>query len=200
VTAAPARHRPYPVPSRPAPPTDPAVQQQRRFRLAAALAGARLRLAVVPDQAVRRRQSVQVCSAARILTALGVRVRVLQPATPWPRHRPARLANAGDAGWLGDLALLTAVPRTTSGWSVVADRVLPPRTTSPAGTAPVDGPADAVLCHVVVRFRAEDGAPAGVPQTLADVVAAHGLVVEVELLPALEPAVLRATEETVAAA
>jgi hypothetical protein len=164
VTAAPPRPRPT-------------------FRVAAALAGARLRLSVVPGSAIRRQQRVQVCSAARILTALGVRVRVFQPGTPWPRHRPLQLVTAADPGWIGDLALLTAVPRTTSGWSVVAHRVLPAATATPAPGAPTD----AALCPVAVRFRDGDRLLDGVPRCLAEVVAVRDLVVEVELLPAREP-------------
>jgi hypothetical protein len=164
------------------PPADPAVQQQRRLRLATTLAGARLRLAVLPGSAAGRRQSVQVCSAARILTALGVRVRVVQPVTPWPRHRPLRLVTAADPGWLGDLALLTAVPRTTSGWSVVADRVLP-STAATGATAP----AGAALCPVALRFRDGGRLLDGVPRRLSDVLATRDPVIEVELLPALAP-------------
>jgi hypothetical protein len=196
VTAAPPRPRPRPTipPARPVPApvvpsapaallADPAVQQQRRLRLAATLAGARLRMAVVPGCAARRRQSIQLCSAARILTALGVRVRVVQSGTPWPRHRPLRLVTAADPGWLGDLALLTAVPRTTSGWSVVAARAVP----SPVAATVPAAPADAALCPVAVRFRDGDRLLDGVPRRLSDVVAVRDLTVEVELLPALDP-------------
>jgi hypothetical protein len=52
---------------------------------------------------------VLVRSAADLLHALGVRVVVRAPATAWPRHG-GRLVVADDGGWLGALALLTAVP------------------------------------------------------------------------------------------
>jgi hypothetical protein len=173
VTAAPTRPRPRPA--------DPALQQQRRLRLAAALTAARLRLAVVPEYAVRRRQRVQVCSAARILTAVGARVDVRQPSSPWPRT-PGRLVVTDAAGGrLADLALLTAVPRTTLGWSAVADRVLGGRTSSPKTLA------GSVLCPVTVRFRDDDGPLDDAPRTLPEVLAVRGLVVEVQLLPALAP-------------
>jgi hypothetical protein len=188
VTAAPPRPRPAsrPAPVPPAAPSeraaDPALQQRRRLRLAAALAAARLRLAVLPASAIARRQRVQLCSAARILTAAGVRVRVVQPGTPWPRHRPLRLVTGTDPGWLGDLAVLTAVPRTTGGWSLVADRALPAATSAPATASP-----DAALCPVVLRFRDGDRPLPAVPRRLADVLATRRPVLEVELLPALTP-------------
>jgi hypothetical protein len=158
------RHQPDPVTTAPSRPADTARLQRRRLRFVAALAGARIRLAVVPEHAVRRRQRVQLCSAARILTASGVRVRVVQPERPWPRHRSLILVTP-DHGRLADLAVLTAVPRTTPGWSAVADRVF-----SAGAGARERVPAGALRCHVTVSFRSE-----------ADV-----LVVEVRLLAAEE--------------
>jgi hypothetical protein len=162
---------------------EPATQQRRRLHLAATLAGIRARAALVPEGSLRRRQRTQVCGAARILTALGVRVRVVQPATPWPRSRPHLLV-AADVGWLGELALLTAVPRTTHGWTALGDRALPTRCHARA----VPAPADAVLCPVAVHVRAEGRSLDHPPRTLAEVLAARELVVEVHLLPALDPA------------
>jgi hypothetical protein len=158
---------------------DPATQQRRRLRWSATLAGVRARTALVPVGSVRRRQSLQVCSAARLVTALGIRVVVVQPPTPWPRDRTHRLLVSNDAGLLGDLALLTAVPRTSHGWTAVADRVLPVRT---ALRSAGSGPADGVLCPVAVTYRTENGPLPTPPRTLNEVVAIRGLVVEVRLL------------------
>jgi hypothetical protein len=144
------------------------------------MAAVRVRASVVPAGSVRRRQVWQVCSAARLLTSLGVRVDVVQPRVPWPRSRPQRLQIANEAGLLGDLALLTAVPRTTSGWAEVADRVLPAG--SPVRTAE---PADALTCPVTVAYRTAAGPLTEPPRTLAEVVALEGLFLEVRLLDAL---------------
>jgi hypothetical protein len=173
---------PIPRPRTPGPRrVDAATQQRRRLHWAATLAGVRARTALIPAGSVKRRQSLQVCGAAQLLTALGVRVVVVQPQVPWPRNRPHRMVASNDAGLLGDLALLTAVPRTTHGWAAVADRVLPVRT--PLRAAVPDA-ADAVPCPVTVAFRTADGPPATPPRTLDDVAAIHGLVVEVRLLAA----------------
>ncbi|MGY1811956.1 hypothetical protein [Blastococcus sp. SYSU D00820] len=51
-----------------------------------------------------------VCGAARLLTALGVRVEVHASRTAWPRTGPAPLVVANRVSPLDDLALLTAVP------------------------------------------------------------------------------------------
>ncbi|MCW2583411.1 MAG: hypothetical protein JWQ53_2201, partial [Klenkia sp.] len=47
------------------------------------------------------------CTAARLLTAAGVRVQVLPPPVPWPTG--ARLLVANRVSWVDDLALRTAV-------------------------------------------------------------------------------------------
>jgi hypothetical protein len=120
---------------------------------------------------------VQLCGAARLLTALGIRVVVVQPPVPWPRTRACRLRARNEAGLLGDLALLTAIPRTTPGWAAVADRVLP---VGPAVRCAE--PEDAVLCPVTVSFRTEEGPLLDAPRTLDDVLAIRGLVLEVRLL------------------
>jgi hypothetical protein len=170
VTTAALRAPVVPRPRRSAPErVDLSPRQRRRLRWSATLAGVRARAALASAGSVRRRQSVQVCGAARLLTAAGVRVVVVQPPAPWPRTRAVRLAARNEAGLLGDLALLTAVPRTTTGWAAVADRVLP------VGTPIVtDDRAAAVLCPVTVSFRTADGP---LPAT-------GGLVVEVRLLAA----------------
>jgi hypothetical protein len=112
---------------------------------------------------LRTRQRSRVCRAARILTALGVRVRVVQPPVPWPRTDRFMVPDA--VGWLADLTLVTAVPGT------------PLAATSPG----------AVPCPVEIRYRTPDGYLTGddVPRTLAEVLAARDLVVEVRLQSAV---------------
>ncbi|MGY1739972.1 MULTISPECIES: hypothetical protein [unclassified Blastococcus] len=88
-----------------APAAEPAVHPLRRLRTAAVLAGAGLR----PTTSRR----AAVCGAARLLTALGVRVRVHAPLVAWPRVRPGGpgvLVVADSASDLAHLALATAVP------------------------------------------------------------------------------------------
>jgi hypothetical protein len=182
VTAAPPRAPVIPVPRRPERATeperaDPATQQRRRLRWTAAMAALRARASLSAVGSVRRRQSLQVCSAARLLTAVGIRVVVVQPSTPWPRSRAHRLGVRNEAGLLGDLALLTAVPRTTPGWAAVADRLLP---VGPAVRSAE--PDDAVLCPVAVTYRTGSGPLLTPPRTLNEVVAIRDLVVEVRLL------------------
>lgn len=122
-----------------------------------------------------------MCSAARLLTALGVRVDVVQPATPWPRDRAQQLGITNAAGLLGDLALLTAVPRTTPGWAAVADRVLPTGSTVATAEPTED---DAVVCRVTIAYRTAAGL-SELPRTPAEVAADPGSVIEVRLLPAV---------------
>ncbi|MEI4278260.1 hypothetical protein [Klenkia terrae] len=83
-------------------PTAPAGVRRRR---AAALAAALARAATRPPAGDGRRHAV--CTAARLLTAAGVRVVVVQPATPWPTG--PRLVVANRVSWVDDLALRTAV-------------------------------------------------------------------------------------------
>jgi hypothetical protein len=160
---------------------DPATQQRRRLRLASTLASLYVRTALVPETAVRRRQRIQICGAARILTALGVRVQVISSRTPWPTARPGRLVVSDDVGWLGGLALVTSVPRTTTGWRAICGQVLPG---APAEADP--GDREDVLCPVVVRYRTDAGPLEHAPAALAEMVAASGLVIEVHLLPAID--------------
>jgi hypothetical protein len=177
VTAARAAHPVAPPSAMPA--------LHRRLRVAGTLAGAGVRTALLPSEPSRRRRRAQVCTAARILTALGVRVRVVAPAVPWPRTG-GRLAVSGTVGRLDELAVLTAVPRTVSGWDELAARAVHQRT---ATTPPPPGD---VLLPVSVRYRIERGECVElldadrVPRALADVLATAGLVVEVHLLPALD--------------
>jgi hypothetical protein len=184
VTAAPPRVPVVPLPRRldsTGPErADPATQQRRRLRFSATLAGVRLRASVLPAAAVRRRQALQMCSAARLLTALGIRVAVVQPDVPWPRPGTLPLRVRNEAGLLGDLALLTAVPKTTVGWAAVADRVLPSGAT--LRTAEPD-PDDTRMCPVTIAYRTAAGPMAAPPRTLAEVIAVVGLVIEVRLYP-----------------
>jgi hypothetical protein len=138
---------------------DRLTRHRRRARLSATLASASVRRALVPVRSERGRQRARVCRAARILTALGVRVQVVQPAVPWPRTD--RFVVTDSVSWLGDLALVTVV------------RGMPHAATTPG----------AVPCPVVVRYRTADGylAPEDVPRTLDDVLAARDLVIEVRL-------------------
>jgi hypothetical protein len=163
---------------------DSATQQRRRRSYSMTLAGVRARATLVAAGSVRRRQSLQVCSAARVLAALGIRVVVVQPPRPWPRDQRQRLVAGNEAGLLGDLALLTAVPRTAAGWAVVADRVLPARAT--LRTAAESDPGDAVVCPVTITYRTAAGPLSRPPRTPAEVIAVPGLVIEVRLLPAAD--------------
>lgn len=172
--------------SPPVPTVDPAAQQRRRLRLVATLAGLHVRTALVPPHATRRRQRLQVCGAARVLTALGVRVRVLPPATPWPRTGGRLLLDRDSPGWLGDLALVTAVPRTTAGWATVCRRVLPGAPAAPAGPA-----SDSAICPVALTYRTDAGPLGRAPRDLQEIVALRGLVVEVHLLPAVDASAAR---------
>ncbi|WP_324275574.1 hypothetical protein [Blastococcus brunescens] len=158
--------------------TTPATQHQRRLRYQATLAGIRARAAVTPAGSAPR---LQVCGAANLLTALGVRVDVVRPATPWPRERQHRLLVENSAGALGDLALLVGVPRTAGGWADVADRLLPVRT---ASRAPLRDVTDAVVCPVTIAYRSATGPLLVPPRTLDEVVQRRDLVIEVRLLPA----------------
>ena len=166
------------------PTVDATVRRRRLLRFAAALAGLHVRTILVPETSERRRQRVMVCGAARLLTALGVRVRVVGPRTPWPRTRPCRLVLADDVGWLANLAVVTTVPRTTAGWASACARTLPG--VRRGVVEPADD--DAVACPVALRYRCDGGLMDRPPRTLAEIVAVRGLVVEVHLLPALDVA------------
>jgi hypothetical protein len=157
----------------------------RRLRLAGALASVGVRTALLPRNATRRRGRTSVCGAARILTAAGVRVRVVAPPVPWPRTG-GRLVVNGSLGRLDELAVLTAVPRSVDGWAELAERAL-------GGRRSASAPADAdVLLPVSVRHRWCDDGPwltdDQVPRDPAAALHRPGLVVEVRLLPALRAA------------
>jgi hypothetical protein len=156
-------------------PAAPATQRRRRLRLARTLAGVSVRSALLPRSAARSRRRLQVCGAADILTALDVRVRVIGAEIPWPRL--GRVVVSDHTGWLGDLALSTAVPGT------------PVLSRTSTRTLPVGS----VACPVVLRYRAAARylEKDEIPRTLADVAAAQDLVVEVHRLPTPEPTTVR---------
>jgi hypothetical protein len=149
----------------------PGIQRRRRLRLARTLAGVSVRSALLPRSATRSRQRLRVCGSADVLTALGVRVRVVGAEIPWPRL--GRVVVSDHTDWLGDLALATAVPGTP-----VLDR---------SSTRAL--PLGSVACPVVLRYRTAAGylGRNEVPRSLSEVAAARDLVVEVHRLPAVQP-------------
>jgi hypothetical protein len=154
----------------PRPVADPLTRRRRRVRVAGVLAAHSVRRALRPPGADDRRR--RVCGAADVLVALGVRVRVVPSPEPWPRS--GRLVVSDSTGWLGDLAVITAVAGAPVENATTAPRVAPPGTT---------------LCPVSVRYRL-DGEPHHldddrIPRTRAQVIALQGLVVEVHCRPAL---------------
>ena len=160
----------------------PAPRPAAGLPLAATLLMARVRCGAVRAASPRRRQHVQVCSAARILTALGVRVRVVPSPRPWPRERARLVLVGGEPGRVGDLALVTAVPRATAGWAELADRALDGRDRTQSPVDPSDG---SIACPVAVRFRAAGELLDQPPRELSDALGLRDLVVEVHLLPPL---------------
>jgi hypothetical protein len=159
----------------------PVAGPHRRLQLAGTLAAVGVRAALLPRTS--RRGRTQVCGAARILTALGVRVVVVPAPKPWPRTG-GRLAVQGSVGRIGELAVLTAVPRSVAGWTELAEHALLGRRAPLAAV-----PRGDVLLPVSVRCRPahDDGwlDASAVPRDLGAVLAAGGLVVEVRLLPPL---------------
>jgi hypothetical protein len=131
------------------------IRRRRRLQLARTLVGHSVRTRLLPV-GERRRLRLRVCGAADTLTALGVRVQVFQPLTPWPRT--GRYVISDHVGRLGDLALSTAFRGALA-----------------------DGD---VVCPVAVRYRVGDRylRPDEVPQRTAAIVAMRGLIVEVHCL------------------
>jgi 1-acyl-sn-glycerol-3-phosphate acyltransferase len=184
---------------------DAATRHLRRLRLAGALAGTLAGSLRAPLLGAQGRRRLLVCSAARTLTALGVRVEVRASRLPWPRSGPGHLVVVADrVGWLDGLALLTAVPGTpvttpeVARWPVVGRLVRRSGAVvlHPAGRASLPwaaGDPAAPICPVEIRHRV-DG-PVGEPvggvlswRGLAAVIGARGVVVEVHLLPRLDRA------------
>lgn len=140
-----------------------AVRRRRQLKLARIRARASLRNNLLPPPTTRGRQRVDLRTAADTLHALGVRVEVIPPTTPWPRT--GRFVLSDSTAWLGDLALVTAA----------LDR------------EPASEDGAVVVCPVSVRFRMPSGylRPDEVPARPAEAAAADGLVVEVRCLPAI---------------
>ncbi|KQS73313.1 hypothetical protein [Modestobacter sp. Leaf380] len=146
------------------PTASPALRRRRALALTGALARATAR----PPAGDGRRHGV--CTAARLLTAAGVRVRLVPPAVAWPRG--ARLVVANRVSWVDDLALRTAVAalpvEDEAGWpglaTVRADRVTAELS---AGRSVLVRPEEHATCGTGLgRFRPAAVAPAlaaGVP-------------------------------------
>ena len=98
----------------PVPQVEPALRRHRWGRLAAALGAAGLASARAPLTGSRGRRRLVVCAAARVLTAVGVRVEVHSSPSAWPRigagHGGGHLVVSNHVSWVDDLALLTVVP------------------------------------------------------------------------------------------
>ncbi|WP_222194711.1 lysophospholipid acyltransferase family protein [Modestobacter italicus] len=113
----------------PAPTVDPATRRRRWLRLTGALAGAGATALQAPLTSARGRRRILVCAAARVLTAVGVRVEVHSSPTAWPRagagRGPGQLVVSNHVSWVDDLAMLTVVPglpvakREVAGWPLV---------------------------------------------------------------------------------
>jgi hypothetical protein len=170
---------------------EPAVPPFRWVRTAAVLAGAGLR------SGTSRRATV--CGAARLLTALDVRVRVHASLVAWPRVRPGTpglLVTADSASDLAHLALATAVPgvvavdRARRGRFGAALRL--PTVPATAGTVAtglrsgttvtVRPGADGRLSPAAFEAAAAVGAPV-CPVAVRTLRGATGLVVALHLLP-----------------
>ncbi|MGY1884502.1 lysophospholipid acyltransferase family protein [Blastococcus sp. SYSU DS0753] len=94
------------------PRADAATRRRRSCRLVGALLAAAIRVPLRAGAGGNGRRRSAVCSAAGILTALGVRVEVVNPPRPWPRPRTGHLVVSNHASWLDGLALLVAVRAT----------------------------------------------------------------------------------------
>ena len=181
------------------------------LRLAGTLVGSAATI-LPASLSARRRERLRVCRAARLLTALGVRVEVHVATVAWPRPGTGRLVVANRLSWIDDLALVTVVrdARAAGADGEATDLlrhgatvlVHPEATTA---TGPALGrfrpalfqpavQAGSAVCPVAIRYRTESGAPpTAVPgrspwHCLTRTVPTPGLVVEVHLLPALTPA------------
>ncbi|MGY1694094.1 1-acyl-sn-glycerol-3-phosphate acyltransferase [Geodermatophilus sp. SYSU D00814] len=158
----------------------------------------------------RRRERLRVRTAAELLCARGLRVRVVPSPVAWPRGPRLVVANA--AGWTDVLALATVVPGTPVVDAGLVDTALLRALTRRGGLLVDDG-SGAVRGEVAELLRrgatvtthpggtATDGEPgrfraralaaavdAGAP--VCPVAVRHadgGRVVEVHLLPALQP-------------
>ncbi|PRY40245.1 hypothetical protein LY71_12086 [Geodermatophilus tzadiensis] len=194
-------HAPTPAPT-------PALTPVLTPVLARTAARTAVRAATASWGGERRRQRLRVCTSAELLTALGLRVRVVSSPVGWPRG--PRLVVADAAGWLDVLALATVVPGTPVVDAALAGTPLA-RVLARRGGLLVDDGSAATRAAVTAllrrgdtvvtspggttgggpgRFRPDALAPAVDAQAAVCPVAvrpAAGDVVEVHLLPALEP-------------
>ncbi|MGY2083708.1 lysophospholipid acyltransferase family protein [Blastococcus sp. SYSU DS0539] len=88
---------------------DPATRRRRLLRLVLAVTGAAVRIRIMAHAGERAQRRVAVCGAAGVVTALGIRVEVINPAVPWPRTGRGHLVVSNHVSWLDELALLVAV-------------------------------------------------------------------------------------------
>ncbi|MBM7806499.1 1-acyl-sn-glycerol-3-phosphate acyltransferase [Geodermatophilus bullaregiensis] len=189
---------------------DPCAPTTRRGALTPVLARTAVRAATASWGSDRRRQRLRVRTSAEVLTARGLRVRVVCPPVAWPRG--PRFVVADAAGWTDVLALATVVPGVP-----VVDAALagPPllRALARRGGLLVDDGGSGVRAEVTAllrrgvavtahpggtaagdgtpgRFRADAFTPAVEAQAAVCPVAVRrtdGDLVEVRLLPALGP-------------
>jgi 1-acyl-sn-glycerol-3-phosphate acyltransferase len=180
-----------------------------RSPMAPVVARTALRAATASWGGHRRRQRLRVCTAADLLMARGLRVRVVNPPVAWPRGPRVVVANA--AGWTDVLALATVVPGTPVVDAALAAGPLL-RSLARRGGLLVDDGSGTVRAEVTAllragatvtaspgegataddpgRFRARALAPAVDARVAVCPVAvrpAAGGVLEVHLLPALSP-------------
>jgi hypothetical protein len=178
------------------PSAEPALRRRRWLRLAATLARTAPAVLRAPLTSTRGRRRIVVRAAAEVLTATGVRVEVHASPIAWPITAGGRLVVANQVCWVDDLALRTVVPGTpVATWDQLLGEV--PHGARRGRTRPAYLRADvgsgAPVCPVAVRYRADGGAHAGpladgpLWRSVARVVGTRGLVVEVHLLPALQP-------------
>ena len=185
----------------PSPAVTAGVRRRRLLRLAGALTRAAAGLLRAPFTGARGRRRLLVCGAARVLSALDVRVEVRPSPAAWPRTGPGDLVVVADRmGWLDGLALLTAVPGLPVATAEVAGWPLVGRLARGAGVAVLDpggrvtlprAAADpaAPICPVEVHARVSGPAAGRLSwRGLADVAAAPGVVVSVRLRSALDRA------------
>ncbi|WP_369259543.1 hypothetical protein [Geodermatophilus amargosae] len=185
------------------------VRTPARSGMTPVLARTAVRAATATWGGDRRQQRLRVCTAADLLLAQGLRVRVVNPPVAWPRGPRLVVANA--SGWADVLALATVVPGTPVVDAALAARPLL-RTLARRGGLLVDDGSGTVRAQVTAllragatvtaspgegataddpgRFRARALAPAVDAQAAVCPVAvrpAGSGVLEVHLLSALQP-------------
>ncbi|TYP89543.1 lysophospholipid acyltransferase family protein [Blastococcus xanthinilyticus] len=106
------------------PSVDRATRRRRLLRLTGVLIGTAVRIRVMSRAGRRTQRRIAVCAAAGVLTALGVRVEVVNPSAPWPRTGRGHLVVSDSGTWLDELALLVAVRATPVADAAIGDRAL----------------------------------------------------------------------------